>query len=296
MRCLLTGGAGFIGSHLADLLLENGYEVIIIDNLSTGSEGNINKRADFAKVDIRELRGIEKYFKNIDFVFHLAAVPRIQPSFEEPIEHENVNVIGTINCLLAVRKYGVKKFVYSSSSSCYGDAVELPTSEKASIHCLSPYALQKYAAERYTMILGEYYKIPVVALRYFNVYGPRSFNPKNQYNAYSSVIGIFKNQKEAGEPLTITGDGEQSRDFVHVQDVVKANLMAAQANKLYQVYNVGFGDHFTINFVASLFESEHVYIPERRGEARITWANIDKIRKELDWKPQISLKEGIKLV
>jgi len=292
-KAIVTGGAGFIGSNLTDLLIDKGFQVIVIDNLETGSEKNLNPKAEFVKEDIRNFEKIEPFFEKTDYVFHLAALPRIQPSFDQPIEHEQANVIGSINCLLACKGKNIKKFVYSASSACYGNPKELPTTEKAEIDCLSPYALQKYTAEQYCLILGERYNIPVVSLRYFNVYGPRSFNEKNPFNAYSSVIGIFENQKKKGEKLTITGDGEQSRDFVHVFDVARANLAAAQADLSFQVYNVGFGKDYTINEIAKIFGSEHVYIPERKGESRITLADISKIKKEFNWEPTISIKDYV---
>lgn len=293
-KCVVTGGAGFIGSHLVDFLISEGMEVIVIDDLSTGRKENINPKAVFIQFDIREIKENSPFFDNADFVFHFAALPRIQPSFEQPIKHEEVNVVGAIKTLLACKNRKIKKFVYASSSACYGTPKELPTSEEAKINCLSPYALQKYTAEQYCLILGERYNIPVIALRFFNVYGPRSFNPENPFNAYSSVIGIFENQKKEGKELTITGDGEQSRDFIHVYDVVKANILAAKSEHKGRVYNIGFGSPYTINQIAQLFESRYRYIPERKGEARITWAKIDKAKKELGWFPSIKVEDYIK--
>lgn len=293
MKCIVTGGAGFIGSHLADLLISEGMEVTIIDNLSTGRKENINPEATFIEEDLKNFQKIKHLFQDIDFVFHAAALPRIQPSFEDPLRHEEANVIGTINCLLACQGQNIKKFVYSGSSICYGNPEELPTSEKALINCLNPYALQKYAAEQYTFILGERYGIPAISLRYFNVYGPRSFNPKNPFNAYSCVIGIFENQKKEGKPLTITGDGEQSRDFVHVYDIAKANLLAAKSQYQSRVYNIGAGKPYSINQIAGMFNTKYVYAPKRNGEAEITWANIDRAKKELGWAPTQKIKEYV---
>lgn len=290
IKCLVTGGAGFIGFHLVDFLISEGMEVLIIDDLSTGQKENINPKARYIQEDIRNLEKIEPYFNDVDFVFHLAALPRIQPSFDSPLEHEEVNVIGTINCLLACRGKKIKKFVYSSSSAIYGNPDELPTGENAKINCLNPYALQKYTAEQYCLILGERYGIPTISLRYFNVYGRRSFNPKNPFNAYSSVIGIFENQKKEGKPLTITGDGEQSRDFVHVYDVARANLLTAKSDYKSRVYNIGSGKTYIINQIAKMFNWKYCYIPERKGEARVTWAKIDRAKKELGWWPKKGLK------
>lgn len=293
MKCIVTGGAGFIGSHLADLLISEGMEVVIIDNLSTGRKENINPKAIFVQEDLLNIEKINPLFEDVDFVFHLAALPRIQPSFDNPIEHEETNVIGTINCLLACRNKKIKKFVYSSGGACYGNPDELPTSERAEIRCLSPYALQKYTAEQYCLILGKRYNIPTISLRYFNVYGPRSFNPKNPFNAYTCVIGIFENQKKERKPLTITGDGKQSRDFVHVYDVARANLLAAKSQHQYKVYNIGSGKTYTTNQIAKMFNTKYIYFPERKGEARITWANSEKAKKELNWTPSQKLENYI---
>jgi len=294
INCIVTGGAGFIGSRIADLLISEGMEVTIIDNLSIGQKENINPKAKFVQEDIANFKKIKPLFNNVDFVFHVAALPRLQPSFDMPIEHEEANVVGTINCLLACKDKKIKKFVFSSSSSCYGNPDELPTSEEVKINCLSPYALQKYAAEQYCLILGKRYGIPTIALRYSNAYGPRSFNPKNSFNAYSSVIGIFENQKKEGKPLTITGDGEQKRDFVHVYDVARANLLAAKSKYKYRVYNISPGKCYSVNQIAKMFNTKYKYIPERKGEARIVWLKSDKAKKELGWAPSKNIEEEIK--
>lgn len=295
MRCLVTGGAGFIGSHIVDRLVSDGAEVIVIDNLSTGVRENINPKSKFHLLDIFKYDQIESLFTGIDFVFHTAALPRIQPSFNDPVLHENVNVIGTINCFKAALKHGVKKFIYSSSSACYGNPKQLPTDENAQISCLSPYALQKYAAEQYCLILGQRFDMPVVALRYFNVYGSRSFNSKNPFNAYTSVIGIFQHQSSRGQALTITGNGGQSRDFVHVYDVLSANLKAALSDVKNEIFNIGTGKAYTINRIAKFFSKECIYIPERKGETIITLADIKKAADILDWKPMITLEQGIEM-
>lgn len=291
MRCLVTGGAGFIGSHLVDRLIALGAEVTAVDNLATGNLENVHSKARFVQIDIAHCE--EWIFRDMEYVFHAAALPRIQPSFEAPVEHEMANVIGTIRCVIACAKAGVRKLVVSSSSACYGNPDEIPTTETARVQCLSPYALQKYSAEQHALLLGRRYGIPVVSLRYFNVYGPRSFNPKNPFNAYSSVIGIFSHQKKQGQPLTITGDGGQSRDFVHVADVVEANIKAALSEYSFECFNVGSGKNYTINYVAGLFSDRVVYIPEREGEARQTLADIGKIKRDFGWSPRISLIEGI---
>ncbi len=296
IRCLVTGGAGFIGSHIAERLLREGFEVTILDNFSTGNRANIPAACQIVEADITQADSLETAFQDMDYVFHAAALPRIQPSFDEPLLHEYVNVIGTINCLMATRKHRVRKFVICSSSACYGTPTELPTTERAVISCLSPYALQKYTAEQYCLLLGKRWNIPVISLRYFNVYGPRSFNPKNPFNAYSSVIGVFHHQHRNGQQLTITGDGEQSRDFVHVYDVAEANLRAALCDVQNEVCNVGSGKAYTINEIAQMFLGTATHIPERAGEARITLANIERTKKLIGWEPRISLKEGLTIL
>lgn len=293
MYCLVTGGCGFIGSHVVDKLIDKGYEVIVIDDLSTGRLENLHHKAIFVEADITDLKSIQGYFKSVKYVFHMAALPRIQPSFEDPVGHEDANVMGTINCLLASRGNNIKKFVFAGSSACYGNTKEIPTTERAPINCLSPYALQKYTAEQYCMILGERYGISVNSVRYFNPYGPRSFNPDNKLSAYSSVVGIFKNQSKSGK-LTITGNGQQSRDFIHVCDLAEATILAAEKDVSGEIFNIGYGESYSINQLASLFECEVEYIPERKGEALITLANIDKAKNLLGWFPKITLKEGIK--
>lgn len=293
IKVLVTGGCGFIGSHVVDLLVEEGWQVHVVDNLSTGDKSNGNSKATYTYDDLLNVSkgALVKY----NYVFHLAALPRIQPSFEQPIEHEKANVIVTIDLLKKLKDSpNLKRLVYSSSSSVYGDPKELPTSEGVQIAPLSPYALQKYTAEQYALILGKRYGLKVNALRYFNVYGPRSFNKKNIYNAYSSVVGIFAEQVKNGEKLTITGDGSQSRDFVHVKDVARANLLAALSDKQGQVYNIGAGKPITVIDLARQFGAPYVFIPERKGEAKITWADIKKIKEELGWEPQISLTKAIK--
>ena len=291
---VVTGGAGFIGSHLVKLLVAEGWDVTVIDDFSTGDRAKVDQRATLVEANVMDLAAITPVLSEAEFVFHLAALPRIQPSFEDPVGHEEVNVVGTIRCLEAVKGSSrLKKFVYSASSACYGSPTELPTSEHASISCLSPYALQKYSAEQYVLILGERFDIPVISLRYFNAYGPGSFNPKNPFNAYSSVVGVFHNLSKEGQPLTITGDGNQARDFVHVTDLARADLTAALSNRRGAVYNVGSGTSITIKALAELFGGPLTHVPERKGEALVTWADISKITAELNWKPQIDLAEGI---
>lgn len=296
-KAVVTGGAGFIGSHISDRLVELGMEVTVLDDLSTGIQENVNPRVHLVQGSVCDREVVRSTLEGAEYVFHAAALPRVQPSFDDPVGHEKANVVGTIHCLEAVKgSRHLRKFVFSSSSSCYGNPEQLPTPETAPVACLSPYALQKYAAEQYVLLLAKRFDIPVIALRYFNVYGPRSFNPKNPFNAYSSVVGIFHYQKLSGVPLTITGDGEQSRDFVHVYDVGRANLMAAMSERSGEVCNVGYGSHITMNALAGLLEHPVIYVPERKGEARITWADISKIKDHLGWAPEIGLNKGLELM
>ncbi len=296
-QAVVTGGLGFIGSHLVDTLIEEGWEVTVLDDQTTGELQRLNPKSTLVNASVTDAKAMKLHLADAEYVFHLAALPRIQPSFEDPVAHDRVNVGGTLNCLEAVKgNRKLKKFVFSASSACYGTPVELPTTETASISCLSPYALQKYAAEQYCMMLGERFDIPVVSLRYFNVYGPRSFNPKNPFNAYSSVLGVFHNQRKAGEELTVTGDGTQSRDFVHVHDVARANRTAALSERRGSIYNVGTGAAVTIRDLAELFGGPMRFVPGRQGEAHATNADITKIRDELGWVPEIDLKTGLELL
>ena len=293
-RAVVTGGAGFIGSHLTDLLVAQGWDVVVVDELSTGARSNLNPQAEFIEGSILDRELLARTFEGAQYVFHLAALPRIAPSFEQPVEHEMVNVVGAIRCLEALRgSTTIRRLVYSGSSACYGTPERTPTNETAPIRCLSPYALQKYAGEQYSFILGDRYGIPAVSLRYFNVYGPRSFSEANPYSAYTPVVGVFDHLRRSGKPLTITGDGTQARDFVHVHDVARANLHAALDGRSGEAYNIGYGTALTINEVASLFRHPIVYIAERRGEAMITLADIAKARRELGWEPTIALPDAI---
>lgn len=293
MKALVTGGLGFIGSNLVDFLVEKEWDITVVDNLSTGNLDYKNNKVNYWIKDVNDLTFED--ISEFEYVFHLAALPRIQPSFDEPLEHEFANVLITIKLLDLLKKSTkLKKLIYSASSSCYGTPINYPTTEEESIKNLSPYSLQKYSSEQYCLILGERFNIPVITLRYFNAYGPRSFNNQNTQNAYSSVIGIFHNQKKNNLELTITGDGMQKRDFVHVLDIASANYLAAISEKTIEYYNVGYGECFTILEIAQMFDHPYKYIPERKGEALITFADINKIKKHLGWQPKISIKEGIK--
>ena len=290
-KILVTGGAGFIGSHLVDALIEKGHEVLVIDNLSTGKRKNINPKAKFFEIDLRDFQKIRPVFEGVDFVFHTAALPRVPFSIDKPRESNDANVGGTLNALVASKDAKVKKFIYSASSSAYGDQEKLPVKENMICSPLSPYALQKYIGELYCKVFSEIYKLPTVSLRYFSVYGPR--HPKE--GAYLQVIALFLGQKKQGKPLTITEDGEQTRDFTHVSDVVMANILAMQSDKIGEgeVINIGAGKNYTINELAKMFGGETTYIPPRIGDIRHNLADITRAKELLGWEPKINLKEGV---
>jgi len=290
-KIIVTGGAGFIGSHLVDKLIEDGNEVLVIDNLSTGKKDNVNEKAKFFEFDLSDYEKIKPIFNGVDSVFHVAAIPRIPLSIEKPLESNDANINGTLNVLVASKEAKVKRVVYSASSSAYGLQKELPLREEMRPGPLNPYALQKYVGELYCKIFPQIYKLPTVSLRYFNVYGSRQ--PKE--GTYAPVIGIFLRQKKASLPLTVTGDGEQTRDFTHVSDVVKANILAMGSNKVGQgeVINIGAGKNHTINEIAKMVGGDIKYIPLPPGEMRDTLADISLARELLGWEPEVKLEQGI---
>ncbi|MEX2052736.1 MAG: NAD-dependent epimerase/dehydratase family protein, partial [Candidatus Paceibacterota bacterium] len=261
-KMLVTGGAGFIGSHLVDVLIEEGNDVVVVDNLSTGKKSQVNKKAKFIEADIRDLRKIKPYFKNVDTVFHLGAIARIQPSIKNPIPSMECNVIGTLNVLLAARDMKVGRVVYSASSSSYGDQDTLPLHEEMSSRFKSPYALTKYVGEEICRLFSNLYGVETVSLRYFNVYGPRQLTT----GAYATVAGIFLKQKKEGKPLTIVGDGTIRRDFTNVFDVVRANILASTSKKVGkgEMINIGTGRNHSINEVAALILSKETS-PKKLG-------------------------------
>ncbi len=289
-QVLITGVAGFIGSNVLDYLIENTDWIIVgIDNLSTGNKENIehnlsNSRFKFIEKKCSELESLKDFTK----VFHLAALPRIQPSFELITDHINANLMESA-CLieLMIKENHFPKLVYSGSSAIYGTPENYPTTELERIDCLSPYAFQKYEVEIYLKLIASRYPLNYITLRYFNPFGPRSFNPKNKFNAYSSVVGIFLNQFENGNELTITGDGSQRRDFIHVRDVAKANYLASiSKDYINDAFNVGSGTTISILEVAQIITSNYRFIPKREGESEITWADISKTKSVLKWQPE----------
>lgn len=296
MKSLVTGALGFIGSHVVETLVGEGYEVLGLDDLSTGSRKNAIDGARYEQISILDPK-LESVIRNFspDYVFHLAALPRIQPSFEEPLLHNQVNVDGTINLLEIARDLNIKAFVNSSSASVYGNPSNFPITEETFIDPLSPYALQKYAAERYVKILGDKWSIPNVSLRYFNPFGPRSFNPESEGNAYSPVLGVFANSITQHGKIFITGDGSQSRDFIYVGDVARANLAAAMKIQDIsgQIFNVSSGAHQSILSIAEKFQAPIEFIPERPGEARVSWGSNQRFAQLTGWKPSLSVDEYI---
>jgi len=298
MKAIVTGGLGFIGSHVTDELVKQGHETIVIDNESTGTIKNLHPSARYEQADITNYESIAPLFEGADCVFHLAALPRILPSFQDPKTFLRVNVEGTINCFKAAMDAKVNRFILSSSSSVYGNEFTLPTPETNPVCPLNPYAFQKFEAESYCRILRQDSDLEVVALRYFNVYGPRSFNEKDKFSAYSSPVCIFIKKKAEGLPMPITWDGEQKRDYVFVEDVARANVRAARAplEKKFDIFNVGSGENHTVNEIAEIIGGEKIYIPKRPGEARLTLADITKARTMLAWEPTMKFEEGIKYI
>ena len=291
---VVTGGAGFIGSHMVDLLLERGYWVRAVDDLSAGRLDNLQQhRGDasfsFHASDLAAVDSRDPVFQDVDYVFHFAGIGDIVPSIERPLDYVQANVLGTARTLEAARQSGVRKFVYAASSSCYGLATELPTTEHAGISLQYPYALSKYLAEQEVIHWGTVYGLPVVSLRIFNAYGPRS----RTTGAYGAVFGVFLAQKLAQKPFTVVGDGTQSRDFVFVSDVVKAFLAAAESDRKSEIYNLGAGDPQSVNRLVELLGGDVVFVPKRPGEPDCTWADISKIRNHLGWSPAVPFDEGV---
>ena len=291
MRSLVTGGAGFIGSNLVDGLLSLGHEVIVIDNEYSDAHDHFywNDHTENYKYDIRDYEKTRPLYDGVDYVFHIAAEARIQPAILNPVEAVSINSVGTCTVLQCSREAGVKKLMYSSTSAGYGMNSQ-PNVETQPDDCLNPYSISKVNGEKLCKMYTDLFDLDTVIFRYFNVYGER----QPIRGQYAPVIGIFLRQLEAGQPLTIVGDGEQRRDFTYVKDIVNANIMAALSNadkEAYgQVYNVGSGVNYSVNEVAEMISNSVKYIPPRLGEARISLANIDKIYKTFAWKPQQSLE------
>lgn len=296
-KVVVTGGAGFIGSHTVDRLLSDGCEVVVIDNFSTGRPENLShlKAHDslsLIQADINEAEKIRPAFEGADWVIHLAALADIVPSIERPLEYHHANVSGTITVLELARNAGVKRFVYAASSSCYGIPERYPTAEDSKIQPQYPYATTKYLGEEYVMNWGQIYKLPVVSLRFFNVYGPRS----RTSGTYGAVFGTFLAQKIHKKPFTVVGDGKQSRDFTYVTDVVSAIVAAADSSVSQEVFNVGSGNHYTVNRLVELLGGDVTHIPKRPGEPDKTFADISKITERLKWKPKVRFEDGVSMM
>jgi len=295
MKAIVTGAAGFIGSSIVDKLLGEGWDVIGIDNLSAGIKENINSNSHFVKLDIRDLDGLKKYTHDCDYFFHCAAaMPIVRPPYEDTVEHEEINVIGTIQCIKSLIGTPVKKFIYASSCAVYGQSKELPINEETPTELLTrPYTIQKFCGEQYSFLLSNRYSIPTVSLRFFANYGPRSLNNTKTANTYSPVIGIFVKQQLNNEPLTITGDGNQTRDFINVKDTARICYeVAIHPDAVDEIYNVCSGRRISIQDLATLISDNHIYIERTYGEVEHIHGDNSKLRK-LDIYPKITLEEGI---
>ena len=290
---IVTGGAGFIGSHMVDLLIEDNFEVRVIDDLSGGHLENLNQHKNntnlvIEKADIRDINSAHSVFKDCEFLFHFAGKGDIVPSIDQPSDYMSINVLGTVQMLEGARAGNIKKFVYAGSSSCYGLA-KTPTTEDHHINPGYPYALSKYQGEMAAFHWQKVYNLSVNSIRIFNAYGERV----RTTGLYGAVFGVFLKQKLERAPFTVVGDGSQSRDFVYVSDVARAFLAAAKTSKNGEVYNLGAGNPQTINHLVQLIGGDITYIPERPGEPKCTWADIQKIRTHLNWEPLISFETGV---
>jgi len=287
---VVTGGAGFIGSHLAAALLAEGYSVKVVDNLSGGKREKVPEEATFFEQDVNDTVALAKVITGAEFVFHLAALPRVQYSIEHPMETNKANVDGTVSVLKAAHDAGIKRVIYSASSSAYGDQEVMPLTEDMPASPKSPYGLQKYIGELYCRLWSEVYDLPTVSLRYFNVYGPGA-DPEG---AYALVIAKFLKQRTLDGPMTITGDGMQTRDFTHVRDVVRANMLAAHSQKVGkgEVINIGAGHNASVSRVAELIGGPIEHIAPRL-EPHDTLADNTRAKELLGWEPSVSLEDGI---
>jgi nucleoside-diphosphate-sugar epimerase len=288
---LVTGGVGFIGSHLVDELLARGFAVRVLDIFATGNRKHLNPRAELFEADIRDGEAIRPAFAGVDCVFHVAALPRIPLSIAKPVETHMTNVVGTLNVLIAARDAKVRRLIYSGSSSVYGDQTAMPLVETMAPNPLNPYALQKYVGEQYTRMFHRLFAMETFTLRYFNVYGPRMASE----GAYVTVISAFMAARRRGEPMQIHGDGEQTRDFTHVSDVVAANILAMDApTPDGRAINVGAGRNVSINRIADLIGGRRIRIEGRKGDMRNTLADTSEAVRLLGWRPRVTVEEGVK--
>jgi UDP-glucose 4-epimerase len=292
MKAIVTGGGGFIGSHLVDLLLKENINVTVLDNFSTGRPENLDhvrEQIKLVECDLSVKGDWIQLFDNADWIFHLAALADIVPSIQEPEAYFRANVDGTFNVLQAAKAAGVKRFIYIASSSCYGIPDKYPTAEDAEIRPQYPYALTKRMGEELVMHWAQVYNFPALSVRFFNVYGPRS----RTSGTYGAVFGVFLGQKLAGKPYTVVGDGKQTRDFTYVTDITQAILVSAKSDRVGQIYNVGSGSTVSVNRLVELLGGERVHIPKRPGEPDSTFADISKIKSELGWEPQVPIEDGV---
>lgn len=292
MKSLVTGGAGFIGSHIVDALVNMGHDVIVIDNETSTVHENFyyNDNAVYSLNDVADYEATRHLYNGVDYVFHCAAESRIQPAILNPLLAIKTNTLGTGTVLQCAREAGVKKVMYSSTSSGYGLANEPPLDETMPDDCLNPYSVSKVAGEKLCMMYDKLFGLPVVVFRYFNVYGPR----EPLKGPYAPVVGLFLRQKRAQEALTIVPDGRQRRDFTHVNDVVKANLLAMSSDVHQELFNIGTGTNYSVLELAEMISDNHVMIEPRIGEARETLANNNKAKELLNWKPDYDIKDYIK--
>ncbi|MFA6428959.1 MAG: NAD-dependent epimerase/dehydratase family protein [Patescibacteria group bacterium] len=289
---LVTGGAGFIGGHLCEALLKEGHRVRVLDNFSTGKRENVPENVEIFEADICQGDAIRPAFLGVDGVFHMAALPRVPYSIEHPVETSQVNMMGTVHVLTAARDAGVKRVVYSASSSAYGNPLSLPAKPSAPLAPLSPYALQKAVGELWMKQFSALYGLETVSLRYFNVYGPRMATE----GAYVTVISIFLRQRKAGEPLTICGDGSIMRDFTHVSDIVRANMLAMSSARVGhgEVLNVGAGETHAIKEIAEIIGGPVVHIEPRKGDPIASLADTSLTKECLGWEPRVKLRDGLR--
>jgi nucleoside-diphosphate-sugar epimerase len=290
-KTIVTGGAGFIGSHIVDSLINEGYEVHIIDDMSAGKKENVNPKAILHILDIRDMGALSPLFKDVKYVFHEAACPRVQYSIENPIETHDVNVNGLLNVLEASRLNNVKRVMFASSCSVYGDQEKLPLTEDMTASPLSPYAAHKYIGEVYMKLYSEIYNLETVCLRYFNVYGRR----QSADGSYPLVIAKFMDLKKQGKPLMIVGTGENTRDYVNVFEVARANILAMKATNIKggEIINIGNGKQYSVNQIAKMIGGPIEHIAPRI-EPKNTEANISKAKELLSWEPSVTLEEGIR--
>ena len=293
-KSIVTGGAGFIGSNLVDRLVKDQHKVIVLDNFVSGKKKNLSHHKEnnvkIINLDISKNKNLQKYFNKVDYVFHLAGLAEIIPSIKNPKKYFINNVLGTLNVLEASKNIKIKKFIYAASSSCYGNPKNFPTSENERIETKHPYALTKYLGEELVKNYASIFNMPNISFRFFNVYGPRL----NTSGQYSAVFVKFLSQKINKKPLTIVGDGRQTRDFIYVEDLIDAFIKISKSKLVNKIYNLGSGKETSINKIAKLFGGKKVFIAKRLDEPKRSLAEISKIKKDISWKPKTTIEEGIK--